>query len=110
MHGGSLMTTTAVMPAGAVSDLGSGHPVSCDLSRRVCCLSRLLPESWSLILGRWRVGAAVADADCGFEVEYRLRDGVRQRAGLTGCARGRLADAPAVRDFPFEERPGGFPR
>ena len=47
------------------------------------------------------MGAAVADADCGFEVEYRLGDGVRQRAGLTGCARVRLEDAAAVREFHF---------
>jgi hypothetical protein len=70
-----------------------------------CNLSRLLPEFWGLISGGWRrVGAvAAADADCGFEAEYRLRDGVRQRAGLPGCAGVRLEDAAAFRDFHFEK-------
>lgn len=47
------------------------------------------------------MGAAVADADCGFEVEYRLVSGVRQRAGLAGCAGVRLEDAVPAREFRF---------
>jgi hypothetical protein len=47
------------------------------------------------------VGAAVADADCGFEAEYRLAGGGRQRTDLAGCAGVRLEDAAAVRGFHF---------
>jgi hypothetical protein len=54
------------------------------------------------------VEAAVADADCGFEVEYRLRDGVRLRAGLAGCAGARLEDTSAVREFHFEKGQRSF--
>jgi len=54
------------------------------------------------------VGAAVADADCGFEVDYQLRDGGLQRAGLAGCAGVRLEDAAAVREFHFEKGQRSF--
>jgi TnsA-like endonuclease N terminal len=47
------------------------------------------------------VGAAVADADCGFEVEYRLAGGSPCRAGLAGCVGVPLEDASAVRGFRF---------
>ena len=47
------------------------------------------------------MGAAVADADCGFDVEYRLADGVPQRSALAGCAGVRLEDAAAIRGFHF---------
>src|SRR6201996_8733646 len=76
-----------------------------------CSLSRLLPEFWKLISGWWRVGevaVAVADADSGFEVEYRLRDGVPRRAGLAGCAGVRLEDAAAIRGFHFEKGQRSF--
>jgi len=51
---------------------------------------------------------AVADAGCGFEVEYRLRDGVPQRAGLAGCAGVRLEAAAAFREFHFEKGQRSF--
>ena len=54
------------------------------------------------------MGAAVADADCGFEVEYRLADGVPQRAGLAGCAGVRLEDAAPFRGFHFEKGQRSF--
>jgi len=47
------------------------------------------------------VGAAVAVADCGFEVEYRLAGGGPQRAALAGCAGVRLEDAVPARAFRF---------
>ena len=47
------------------------------------------------------MGAAVAAEDCGFEVEYRLADGVPQRAALAGCAGVRLEDAVPARGFRF---------
>ena len=52
--------------------------------------------------------AAVADAGCGFEVEYQMRDGVRQRAGLAGCAGVRLEDTSAFREFHFEKGQRSF--
>ncbi len=47
------------------------------------------------------MGGAVADAYCGFEVEYRLAGGEPRRAGLAGCACVPLEDASAVREFRF---------
>lgn len=47
------------------------------------------------------MGAAAADADCGFEVEYRFAGGVPCRAVLAGCAGVPLEDALAVRRFRF---------
>jgi hypothetical protein len=52
-------------------------------------------------LGRWQVGAAVADAYCGFEVEYRLAGGGVCRVPLAGCAEIPVEDAPAMRGFRF---------
>jgi len=49
------------------------------------------------------MGAAVADAVCGFEVEYRLRDDGPRRSALAVCAGVRLEDAVAVRGFHFEK-------
>lgn len=51
---------------------------------------------------------AAAVADCGFEVEYRLRDSFPRRAGLAGCGDVRLEDAGAVREFHFEKGQRSF--